>query len=51
MTNNQKSLLKLIRESADPTQAILVAIEIISDYLRQPESLKAQVPVGLVELD
>lgn len=46
MTNNQKSLLKLIRESADPTQAILVAVEVISDFLKQHQSLKEQEPVG-----
>lgn len=35
MTNNELELLNLIRESANPEQALVIAIEVILDYLRQ----------------
>lgn len=49
MTQNQKTLITLVRESADPTKALLIAIEVISDFLKQPESLKEQAPACLQE--
>ena len=45
MTQNQETLINLVRESADPTKALLVAVEIISDFLKHPQSLKEQEPV------
>lgn len=46
MTQNQETLINLVRESADPTKALLVAVEVISNFLKQPQSLKEQEPVG-----
>lgn len=47
MTQNQQTLITLVRESTDPTKALLIAIETISSFLAQPESLKAQEPACL----
>ena len=49
MTQNQKTLITLVRESADPTKALLIAIEVISDFLKQPVSLTKQEPACLQE--
>jgi hypothetical protein len=38
MTENQKELIKLIRESQNPEESILTALMCIIDYLKQPES-------------
>lgn len=38
MTNNEIELLNVIRESDNPEQAILVAIDVILSYLEQHES-------------
>ena len=46
MTKNQETLINLVRESTDPTKALLVAVKIISDFLKQPQSLKEQKTVG-----
>ena len=35
MTNTELELLNLIRNSDDPEQAIITAIKIITDYLKQ----------------
>ena len=35
MTNTELELLNLIRNSDDPEQALLIAIKIITDYLKQ----------------
>ena len=51
MTENERELIKLIRENDNPEQAVLVAIEVILEYLTQPGSFEAraaaclQVPV------
>lgn len=38
MTNNETMLLDTIKNHPNPEQALLLAIEIISDFLKQPES-------------
>lgn len=40
MTENEKVLIETIRNQADPTQAMITAMGIISDYLTQPESFE-----------
>ena len=40
MTENELKLLKLIRESDNPEQALIIAIEILISYLTQPESFE-----------
>ena len=40
MTDNELELLELIKNQPNPEQAILIAIEIISDFLKQPESFE-----------
>jgi hypothetical protein len=40
MTDNEKMLLDIIRKSPDPYIAIEIAISIIIDYLKQPESFE-----------
>ena len=38
MTDKEKELIGLIRESDDPEQAIVTAVEIILSFLKQHES-------------
>lgn len=40
MTDNERMLLDIIRNSPDPDVAIEIAINIIIDYLKQPESFE-----------
>ena len=40
MTENEIILLDSIMTHPDPEQALLIAIEIISDFLKQPESFE-----------
>ena len=47
MTENEKELIKLIRENDNPEQALVTATVIILDYLKQHESSEAQAPVCL----
>lgn len=35
LTENEKELLEMIRQSKDPTKALLIAVEIIASYLSQ----------------
>lgn len=42
LLKNEEELLKIIRENVNPEQAALTAIEVILEYLRQPESFEAQ---------
>ena len=45
MTQNEIELIKMIRNNANPEQAILTATVIMIAFLKQPESSAAQVPV------
>lgn len=47
MTENEKELIKLIRENDNPEQALLTATVVILDFLTQHESSEEQVPVCL----
>ena len=42
LCKNEEELLNMVRENDNPEQAALIAIDIILDYLRQPESFEAQ---------
>ena len=47
MTDNEKELIKLIRENDNPEQALLTAAVIILGFLKQHESFEGQVPACL----
>jgi hypothetical protein len=49
MTENEKALIKLIRENDKPEQALMTATVIIMSFLKQHESSEEQVAVGLQE--
>lgn len=40
MTENEIVLIETIKNHSEPEQAMLIAIEIISDFLKQPESFE-----------
>jgi hypothetical protein len=40
MTENEIELIETIKNHSNPEEAILIAIQIISDYLKQPESFE-----------
>lgn len=42
MTENEKELIKLIRENDNPTQALMTAAVIILGYIKQLESSSTQ---------
>ena len=44
MTENEKELIKIIRENDNPEQALMTATVIILGFLKQHESSEAQVP-------
>ena len=50
MTNNERELLNTIGQSKDPEKALILAISIITNYLKQPLSFEEQAPVDLQEL-
>ena len=45
----EDELLKLVRENDNPEQAAMIAIDIILEYLRQPESFEARAAACLQE--
>lgn len=51
LCGNEEELISVIRENDNPSQAAMIAIDVILEYLRQPESFEAraaaylQVPV------
>ena len=47
MTENEITLIKLIRGNDNPEQALVTATAIILDFLKQHESSEAQVPAFL----
>lgn len=49
MTNNEKILIETIRTSSNPEQALMVAFEIITNYLKQPVSFEEQALASLQE--
>lgn len=44
MTNNEKNLIELIRGSEDPGKALIIAANIIADYLEHRGSSEEQAP-------
>lgn len=40
MTENEIELIETIKNHSNPEEAMLIAIQIISDYLKQPESFE-----------
>ena len=42
LRENEEELLNMIRENDNPEQAAMIAIDIILEYLRQPESFEAR---------
>lgn len=42
MTNNEKELIEIIRESKDPEQALLTATAVILDFLKPRGSSEGQ---------
>ena len=42
MTENEKELIKIIRENDNPEQALMTATVIILDFLKQHESFEGQ---------
>ena len=49
MTENEKELIKIIRENDNPEQALVTATVIILDFLKQHESFEVQAPACLRE--
>ena len=47
MTENEKELIRMIRENGNPEQALMKAAVIILDFLKQHESFEVQVPACL----
>ena len=47
MTDNEKELIKLIRENDNPEQALVTAAVIILDFLTQLGSFEVQAPACL----
>ena len=41
MNENEMKLIGMIRESEDPAKAMLIAVEVITDFLRQLQSSEA----------
>lgn len=50
MTENEKELIKIIRENDNPTTALMTAAVIVLGYLKQHESSVVQASVCLQEL-
>lgn len=50
MTENERELIKIIRENDDPEKALCTAVETILSYLAQHGSCQEQVSAGLREL-
>lgn len=47
MTENEKELIRLVRENDNPEQALVTAAVIILDFLKLHESFEAQAPASL----
>ena len=49
MTANEERLIEIIRSSNDPTAAIMIATQIIVDFLAQPQSFEESYLASLEE--
>ena len=45
MTDNETTLLDMIRKSDNPEQALLIAIEVIIDFLNHHETISHSLPM------
>lgn len=45
MTENERTLINLIRENDNPQQALATAVDIITSYLKQQKSFEEQAVV------
>lgn len=50
MTENETELIELIRNNENPEQALLIAIDIIIDFLNHHESVELKSSVEFQEL-
>lgn len=50
MTENEKELIRMIRENDNPEEALMTAAVIILGFLKQHESFEVQAPVCLQAL-
>jgi hypothetical protein len=50
MTENETTLLNMIRENDNPEQALLIAVEVILDFLNHHESVELKSSVEFPEL-
>ena len=50
LTENEEELLRMIRENDNPEQAAMIAIDIISGYLKQRGSFVGRAAADLQEL-
>ena len=50
MTENEKELIRLVRENDNPEQALMTATVIILDFLKPHESFEVQAPACLQAL-
>lgn len=50
MTDNEKELIRIIRENDNPEQALMTAAVIILGFLKQHESFAVQAPACLQAL-
>ena len=55
MNENERKLIGMIRESDDPERALVIAVEVITDFLRQSQSSEVPtaacppVPCGIIQ--
>lgn len=49
MSKNETELIDMVRENDNPEQAMMIAVDIILEYLRRPESFEAQAAAYLQE--
>lgn len=45
MTENERELIKLIRENDNPQQALVTAVDVITSFLKQQKSFEGQAVV------
>ena len=50
MTENEIQLLKMIRTNDNPEQALLIAVDVIIDFLNHHVSTELKSSVGFLEL-
>jgi hypothetical protein len=51
LSKNEIELIRIIRENDNPDNALLIATQVILEFLKQPESSEGQAAVCLPVLD